>query len=316
MLEVRNLAKYFDIRIGIFRKEVVRAVDGIGFRIARRQVLGLVGESGCGKTTVGKCILRMIEPTSGEVCLDGIKISQLHEKRLKDMRRNMQIVFQDPSSSLDPRMTARKIVAEPFRIHEEATGADLQEKVLNLLQNVGLGHEHLDRYPHQLSGGQRQRIAIARALALDPMLLVLDEPTSALDVSVQAQILNLLRDLQKKREISMLLISHDMSIIRHLADRVAVMYSGKIVEFADEEELFNNALHPYTQALLSAIPTVEFDSKKERVVLRGEVPSPIHPPYGCRFHPRCSQAMHRCAREEPELIDAGGEHHVACFLRH
>jgi len=314
MIQVKDLRKYFNVQIGILRKEVVRAVDGISFHIERGEVLGLVGESGSGKTTVGKCILRLEEPTSGEVFFNDISISGLDEKRLREMRRNMQMVFQDPSSSLDPRMKVRDAVAEPLRIHKQAKGKELEERVLSLLQSVGLGHEHLNRHPHMLSGGQRQRVVIARTLALNPKLLVLDEPTSALDVSVQAQILNLLRDLQKRLDISMLLISHDLSIIRHLGDRIAVMYSGKIVELADEERLFDNAMHPYTQALLSAIPTPEFGPKKERIVLRGEIPNPINPPHGCRFHPRCPHAMQRCAKEEPKLTNIDNEHYVACFL--
>jgi oligopeptide/dipeptide ABC transporter ATP-binding protein len=335
LLEVFNVKKYFPITGGLTRKVIgeVKAVDGVSFSVRRGETFGLVGETGCGKTTLGRTILRLLEPTSGEAYInlskdsstisdfqdyEKINIFQIKRGTLKRLRRHMQIVYQDPFSSLNPRMLVKDIVAEPMKVNKMVKGQELQARVIDLLEKVGLMREHLFRFPHEFSGGQRQRICIARAIALNPTFLLLDEPTSALDVSVQAQILKLLNDLQSELDLTYMLITHDLSIIDHMADRLAVMYLGKIVEIAEKDELFKNPLHPYTQALLSAVPIPDPDrqSLKEAIYLRGEVPSPVNPPEGCRFHPRCkefSQVCEKRLQEEPPLIEVSEGHFVACF---
>jgi len=322
LLEVRGLKKYFPVRRGVFRRIVgwVKAVDDVDFFIQEGETLGLVGESGCGKTTTGRTILRLIEPTAGEILFRSkrlgrvVDIAKMRQRDMKPLRREMQIIFQDPYSSLNPRMTVGDIVGEPLVVHRVARGKEKERKVVELLQAVGLKPEHMRRYPHEFSGGQRQRIGIARALALDPQLIVCDEPVSALDVSIQAQVLNLLEDLQDEFHLTYLFIAHDLSVVKHISDRVAVMYLGKIVELAETEELFTHPMHPYTEALLSAVPVPDPDYKKERILLQGDVPSPINPPPGCYFHPRCSYAKEICSKEAPKFVDMGGDHYVACHF--
>ena len=316
LLEVRNLKKYFELTGGFLQKtkEVVQAVEDISLEVKRGETLGLVGESGCGKTTTGRVILQLIKGTSGDIYFKGKDLLKLSKKELQKMRPHMQIVFQDPYSSLNPRMTIKNIIAEPLSVNKVVKGQELHSKVLELMHLVGLKDEHLNRYPHEFSGGQRQRIGIARALALNPEFLVLDEPTSSLDVSVQAQILNLLKDLQKELELTYLFISHDLSVIKFMSTRIAVMYAGKIVEIAMKKSLFEEQLHPYTQALFSAIPVPNPHYQKPKIILKGEVPSPINPPSGCRFHPRCPHAMKICEERIPSLINMKNEHFVACHL--
>ncbi|HEW92942.1 MAG TPA: ABC transporter ATP-binding protein [Thermotogaceae bacterium] len=317
ILEVKNLKKYFPIRAGVFRRIVawVKAVDDVSFNINRGETLGLVGESGCGKTTVGMTILRLYEPTAGQVLYGNKDISKLRGKELREMRRKMQIIFQDPYSSLNPRMRIKNIIAEGIITHDIAKGREAEHMVAELLKRVGLSPDQMNRFPHEFSGGQRQRIGIARALAVNPELIVCDEAVSALDVSIQAQILNLLEDLQKDFNLTYIFISHALNVVKHISDRVAVMYLGKIVEIADKKELFSNPLHPYTKALMSAIPIPDPELKRERILLKGDVPSPINPPSGCRFHPRCPIADPKiCSREEPELREVKPDHFVSCHL--
>ena len=322
LLEIHSLKTYYPIRGGIVRRarNYVRAVDNVTISIRRGECLGLVGESGCGKTTLGKTILHLEKATDGKVLFDvsleaasGLQdITLLRRRRLKRLREKLQIVFQDPSTSLNPRMLVKNIIGEALAIHRIDRGRARLERVVGLLKAVGLNEDHLMRYPHEFSGGQRQRIAIARALATNPAFIILDEPTSALDVSVQAQILNLLIDLKEELNLTYLFITHHLLVVEHISDRIAVMYLGKIVEMAPTEELFQRTLHPYTIALFSAIPIPDPDVRRERIILSGDVPDPIDPPSGCRFHPRCEFAVQRCEEQEPKLVDVGGEHLVAC----
>lgn len=313
LLVVGNLRKYFPLKGFFFKTEgYVRAVDDVSIQIGRGEVFGLVGESGCGKTTLGRCLLRLIEPDKGSVFYDGVDMMKLRKDQLKETRQRIQIVFQNPLSSLDPRMSVRNLVAEPLLAYKLTEHLD--SKIVELLELVGLRREFLWRYPHELSGGQNQRIAIARAIALNPNFIVLDEPTSALDVSVQAQILNLLQELQERLHMSYLLISHDLSVVQHISNRLGVMYLGKIVEMGGSDEIWEKPLHPYTEALLSAVPIPDPDMKSQSKVLTGEVPSSINPPSGCRFRTRCPYVMDKCQREEPQMIYIDRQHQVACHL--
>jgi len=319
ILEVRDLVKHYPVSSGFLGRQVglVRAVDGVSFSIRRGETLGLVGESGCGKTTTGRCILQLERPTSGSVRFEGQELTTLSPGALRAVRRRIQVIFQDPYSSLNPRMTVSQIVGEPLIVHRLVPDAGAQAtRVQELLRQVGLLPQHGRRYPHELSGGQRQRVGIARALALEPSLIICDEPVSALDVSIQAQIINLLEDLRRELGLTYLFVAHDLSVVRHISDRVAVMYLGRIVELADRQALYEAPRHPYTKALLSAVPIPDpmVEAQRERVVLGGEVPSPLHPPQGCAFHPRCPIAVEECHRIRPDLRDLGAGHEAACHL--
>ncbi len=318
LVEIKDLYKYFPVRAGLFSRHVadVHAVDGVSLEIRPGETLGLVGESGSGKTTVGRLILRLLNPTRGSIIFDGRNITDLQGRALRPLRHEMQIIFQDPYASLNPRMTVGEIIGEPLRLHGLANGKPVQERVKELCGMVGLRTYHANRYPHEFSGGQRQRVGIARALAVKPRFIVLDEPVSALDVSIQAQVINLLEDLQRELGLTYLFIAHDLSVVRHISTRVAVMYVGEIAELAARDDLYENPLHPYTQSLLSAIPIPEpaVEKQRQRIVLSGDVPSPVHPPSGCRFHTRCPVAFDRCVSEVPKLLDYGNGHFAACHL--
>ena len=315
LIRVKNLVKYFPMRGGVLQRTVswVQAVDDVSFTVKRGETVGLVGESGCGKTTVGRTMLRLLDPTSGQVTFDGTDVFSLRGSKLKAMRRNMQIIFQDPYSSLDPRMPVGESIAEGLKIHRIGTPQERRDLVVSTLRKVGLEEYHSRRYPHEFSGGQRQRIGIARALALQPKFIVCDEPVSALDVSIQSQVLNILKDLQREFGLTYLFIAHNLSVVEHISDRVAVMYLGKIVEMTGREELFRNPLHPYTQALMSAIPIPDPHLRRQRILLAGDVPSPLNPPSGCRFHPRCPVAIDHCAVQEPAFREVSPSHWAACW---
>ena len=319
LIDIQDLKMYFPVTKGIiFQTKVgeVKAVDGVTFGVLEGETLGLVGESGCGKTTTGRCILQLYKPTEGHVFFEGQDLTKLSNKSMRPLRRKLQVIFQDPYSSLNPRMTVGSIVEEPLTIHNIGNRKERKERMQELFQVVGLNPYMADRYPHEFSGGQRQRIGIARALAVNPSFIVCDEPVSALDVSIQAQVINLLMELQEQFNLTYLFIAHDLSVVRHISNRVAVMYLGKIVEITDRDKLYEDPLHPYTKALLSAVPIPDpvVEAKRERIILTGDVPSPLNPPTGCRFHPRCSYAMDICKEIPPQLKDNGGGHQVACHL--
>jgi len=316
LVQVEHLVKYFPVRAGLMQRVVnwVKAVDDVSFNVKKGETLGMVGESGCGKTTIGRSMLRLVEPTSGSVHFEGKDVLQLRGRDLKEVRRHMQIIFQDPYASLDPRVPIGESIMEGLHIHNIGTRRERFDLMLDTLKKVGLEDYHARRYPHEFSGGQRQRIGIARALALRPNFIICDEPVSALDVSIQSQVLNILKDLQKEFGLTYLFIAHNLSVVEHISDRVAVMYLGKMVELTDREELFRNPLHPYTQALMSAIPVPNPKLKRQRTILKGDVPSPLNPPKGCRFHPRCPIADKICSEQEPEFRQASPEHWVACWM--
>ena len=316
LVEVKNLQKHFPIKSGLLQRTTgwVKAVDDISFHIYEGEAFGLVGESGCGKTTAGRTILRLIEPTGGSVVFNGVDVASVDKNELKKMRQEMQIIFQDPYSSLDPRMPVGESIAEGLRIHTDMSAEERYDLVVQMLTRVGMRADHARRYPHEFSGGQRQRIGIARALAVNPKFIVCDEPVSALDVSIQASVLNLLEELQEDFGLTYLFIAHNLSVVEHFSDRVGVMYLGKMAEMAHRSDLFKNPLHPYTQALMSAIPIPDPKQRKKRIILEGDVPSPINPPTGCRFHTRCPLAFDRCKTEEPEFKDYGDDHYAACHL--
>ncbi len=318
LLSVRNLKKHFDVKGGVFARTIdrVHAVDGVSLDVGAGETLGVVGESGCGKSTTGRCILRLIEPSSGEIWFNGREVTKLDGEDLRTLRRDMQIIFQDPYASLNPRHTVGTIIAEALIIHGLAkTRAEMEQRVVHLLETVGLLPDHMRRYPHEFSGGQRQRIGIARALAVEPKLIICDEPVSALDVSVQAQVINLLEDLQERLSLTYVFIAHDLSVVEHISDRVAVMYLGRVVEVASARDLYDNPRHPYTEALLSAVPIPDPKVKRKRIVLQGDVPNPLRPPPGCHFHTRCPIAEARCRVEAPVLEETTSGHFVSCHLR-
>ncbi len=318
LLEVRGLKMWFPIRRGILQRHMgdVKAVDGVDFDVYQGETLGLVGESGCGKSTTGRSILQLYRPTAGEVRFTGQDLTKLKGENLRQMRRRMQMIFQDPYASLNPRMTVGSIVSEPMEVHNIGTKSERLERVRELLKVVGLNPYFINRYPHEFSGGQRQRIGVARALAVNPSFIVCDEPISALDVSIQAQVINLLEDLQEQFGLTYLFIAHDLSVVRHISDRIAVMYLGKVMELADRDELYRNPMHPYSQALLSAVPIPDpvVEEKRKRIILEGDVPSPVNPPKGCNFCTRCPKVLDVCREHEPEFRDYGGGHYVACWL--
>ena len=316
LVEVKNLVKYFPVRAGLLQRVVnqVKAVDDVSFIVRKGETLGMVGESGCGKTTIGRTMLRLVEPTSGSVNFEGKDVFTLPPRELKVVRRDMQIIFQDPYASLDPRVPIGESVMEGLHIHKIGTPKERVEIMMATLKKVGLEDYHARRYPHEFSGGQRQRIGIARALALRPSFIICDEPVSALDVSIQSQVLNILKDLQSEFGLTYLFIAHNLSVVEHVSDRVAVMYLGKMVELTSREDLFRNPLHPYTKALMSAIPVPNPRLKRQRTILKGDVPSPLNPPKGCRFHPRCPVAIEKCSQEEPVFKEVNPDHFVACWL--
>lgn len=316
LIKVKNLTKHFPIKTGFLRRTTgyVKAVDGVDLEILPGETFGLAGESGCGKSTTGRSILRLIEPTAGEVYFNGREISKLSSREMRSVYRNMQLIFQDPYASLNPRMTVEKLIMEPMIVHNLYTPGERKKKVNELLEVVGLNSYHATRYAHEFSGGQRQRIGIARALALNPKFIIADEPVSALDVSIQSQVLNLLKKLQQDFKITYLFIAHDLSVVKHVSNRIGVMYLGRIVELADKKKIYAQPLHPYTQALLSAVPVANPEAKKERIILEGDVPSPANPPSGCTFHPRCAACLEICRIERPLLRDVGEGHRVACHL--
>ena len=316
LIEVENLTKHFPVLGGVFSRPIgwVKAVDGISFHIFEGETFGLVGESGSGKTTAGKTIIRLMDATKGKIIFDGKDITKLPENQLRPIRREMQIIFQDPYGSLNPRMPVGEIIKEPLLVHNIGSSKEQEERVVEIMKLVGLRPEYLRRYPHEFSGGQRQRIGIARAIVLNPKFVVADEPVSALDASIQAQVLNLLLELQQKLALTYLLVAHNLAVVRHVSDRIGVMYLGKLLEVAETKELFSTPLHPYTQALLSAIPVPDPEIKKERILLQGDIPSPINPPSGCRFRTRCRYAKDICAEKEPPLVDVGSAHYVACHF--
>ncbi|MDR7239872.1 ABC transporter ATP-binding protein [Neobacillus drentensis] len=316
LLEIKNLKTYYPVKGGFLKRTIgnVKAVDNISFELKKGETLGLVGESGCGKSTAGRTILRLLKPTEGQILFDGKDITRVSGKSLREIRKNMQMVFQDPYASLNPMQMIGDIIAEPIYNFSKKSKADLKQEVMGLLEKVGLPPDAYYKYAHEFSGGQRQRIGIARALALKPKLIIADEPVSALDVSVQSQVLNLLKDLQEEFDLTFLFIAHDLSVVKHMSDRIGVMYLGNMVEVSNKDSLYANPLHPYTQALISAIPTPDPRVKKERIILKGDVPSPINPPTGCTFHPRCPMAMEECSRSKPVLKEVKPSHRVACHL--
>ncbi len=321
ILEVKGLKQHFPIQSGFFQRVVgyVKAVDGVSFVIRENEVLGLVGESGCGKTTTGRTVLRLYDPTAGEIWFrrasgELLEISGISQKEMKPLRREMRMIFQDPYSSLNPRLTVKDIIGEPLVIHEVAKGKEMEDRVAELMQEVGLDPNYMRRYPHEFSGGQRQRIGLARTLSLSPRLIIADEPVSALDVSIQAQVLNLLQELQQRLGLTLLFIAHDLSVVEHVSDRIAVMYVGKLAEMAATEELLRHPLHPYTEALVSAVPPADPDIRMDRIILEGDVPSPANPPPGCVFHPRCRYAKAICRQELPELIEVETDHYASCHF--